>query len=137
MLQQTAVQAATSIVPIGITPQSVLIVEDHRLTRDVLTEYARDLGFETVTASCAYEGLRIAAVNRPDAILLDGLLPQMHGFELTRLLRNIDPGYRPRIILMTAIYKHIRYQNEARLKYGIDTYIIKPVSKEQLSEVLS
>jgi CheY-like chemotaxis protein len=114
----------------------VLIVEDHRFTRQTLLDCATEIGCETVAVAGAYEALRVAQEKRPDVILLDGLLPQMHGFELARLLRNLDRDYHPRIVLMTAIYKHIRYQNEARLKYGIDTYIIKPVSKETLQAVL-
>ncbi|HWW62400.1 MAG TPA: response regulator [Thermoanaerobaculia bacterium] len=115
----------------------VLIVEDHRLTRQMLADSASEIGCETVVASGAYEALRIAEAERPDVILVDGLLPQMHGFELARLLRNLDPEYRPRIILMTAIYKNIRYQNEAKLKYGVDDYIIKPISMDTLRAVLS
>jgi response regulator of citrate/malate metabolism len=34
---------------------------------------------------------------------------------------------------MTAIYKHTRYQNEAKLKYGVDDYLIKPVLPESLA----
>jgi response regulator of citrate/malate metabolism len=34
---------------------------------------------------------------------------------------------------MTAIYKHTRYQNEAKLKYGIDDYLIKPVLPQSLA----
>ena len=44
--------------------------------------------------------------------------------------------YAPRIIVVTAVYRHIRYQNEARLKYGIDHYLTKPVSREALAAAL-
>ena len=48
-------------------------------------------------------------------------------------IRRIDADYRPHIAIMTAIYKHTRYQNEARLKYGIDDYLIKPVLPQSLA----
>ena len=67
---------------------------------------------------------------------LDGLLPQMHGFEIARFVRRIDRGYRPHIAMMTAIYKNVRYQNEARLKYGIDDYILKPLQPEALAALV-
>jgi response regulator RpfG family c-di-GMP phosphodiesterase len=37
---------------------------------------------------------------------------------------------------MTAVYKHVRYQNEARLKYGIDDYIFKPLQPETLAALV-
>jgi len=112
---------------------SVLIVEDERKLRWLLINQFRTMGIEAVTASSSYEAIRVAGESRPDLILLDGLLPEMHGFEIARFIRRIDAGYRPHIAIMTAIYKHTRYQNEARLKYGIDDYLIKPVLPQSLA----
>src|SRR6478672_6810930 len=112
---------------------SVLIVEDERQLRWSLIEQFRTMGIEALTASSGYEAIRVAGESRPDLILLDGLLPEMHGFEIARFIRRIDVDYHPRIALMTAIYKHTRYQNEAKLKYGIDDYIIKPVPTQLLA----
>lgn len=106
---------------------TVLIVEDERKLRWSLIEQFRELNIAPFTASSGFEALRIASENRPDLILLDGLLPEMHGFEIARFIRHIDRDYHPRIALMTAIYKHTRYQNEAKLQYGIDDYLIKPL----------
>lgn len=112
---------------------SVLIVEDERRLRWSLIEQFRTMEIEALTASSGYEAIRVAGESRPDLILLDGLLPEMHGFEIARFIRRIDADYRPHIAIMTAIYKHTRYQNEARLKYGIDDYLIKPVLPQSLT----
>src|SRR5258707_2443245 len=106
---------------------AVLIVEDERKLRWSLIEEFRAMGIEALTASSGYEAIRVAGESRPDLILLDGLLPEMHGFEIARFVRRIDANYRPHIAIMTAIYKHTRYQNEAKLQYGIDDYLIKPL----------
>jgi len=111
----------------------VLVVEDERKLRWSLIEQFRTMGIEALTASSGYEAIRVAGESRPDLILLDGLLPEMHGFEIARFIRRIDADYRPHIAIMTAIYKHTRYQNEARLKYGIDDYLIKPVLPQSLA----
>jgi DNA-binding response OmpR family regulator len=112
---------------------AVLIVEDERKLRWSLIEEFRTIGIEALTASSGYEAIRVAGESRPDLILLDGLLPEMHGFEIARFMRRIDANYHPHIAIMTAIYKHTRYQNEARLKYGIDDYLIKPVLPQSLA----
>jgi DNA-binding response OmpR family regulator len=114
-------------VPVVATLPSVLIVEDERKQRASLVETFRAMNIDAMTASGGYEAIRIASECRPDLILVDGLLPEMHGFEISRFIRTIDADYHPRIALMTAIYKHARYQNEAKLKYGVDDYLIKPV----------
>jgi DNA-binding response OmpR family regulator len=111
---------------------TVLIVEDEQRLRWSLIESFRLMDIDALTASSGYEAIRIASERRPDLILVDGLLPEMHGFEIARFIRKIDAGYHPHIALMTAIYKHTRYQNEARLKYGIDDYLIKPVPQQLL-----
>jgi DNA-binding response OmpR family regulator len=112
---------------------AVLIVEDERKLRWSLIEHFRAIGIDALTASSGYEAIRVAGESRPDLILLDGLLPEMHGFEIARFIRRIDADYHPHIAIMTAIYKHTRYQNEARLKYGIDDYLIKPVMPQSLA----
>jgi DNA-binding response OmpR family regulator len=112
---------------------TVLVVEDERKLRWSLIEQFGSMGIDVLTAKSGYEAIRVAGEQRPDLILLDGLLPEMHGFEIARFIRRIDADYRPHIAIMTAIYKHTRYQNEARLKYGIDDYLIKPVLRESLA----
>jgi len=116
----------------GVALPTVLIVEDERKLRWSLCEQFGSMGIDALTASGGFEAIRIAGEMRPDLILLDGLLPEMHGFEIARFIRSMDAGYRPHIAIMTAIYKHTRYQNEARLKYGIDDYLIKPLLPESL-----
>ena len=115
---------------------TVLVVEDERKLRWSLIEQFGAMGIEVLTARSGYEAIRIAGEKRPSLILLDGLLPEMHGFEIARFIRRIDAGYRPHIAIMTAIYKHTRYQNEARLKYGIDDYLIKPVLPHALADLV-
>jgi len=128
--------AVSSPPPIALTPPSVLVVEDERKLRGWLIDQFFTLGIVPLMAGSGFEAIRVAAENRPSLILLDGLLPQMHGFEIARFVRNIDRGYRPYIAIMTAIYKNIRYRNEARLKYGIDDYIIKPLQPASLASLV-
>ena len=124
-----------SVVSHGEMP-SVLIAEDERKLRWWLIEQFSTINIVPLIASSGYEAIKIAAESRPDLVLLDGLLPEMHGFEIARFIRRIDADYRPRIAIMTAIYKNVRYQNEARLKYGIDDYMIKPLQPEALAALV-
>lgn len=115
--------------------QRVLVVDDDRRARKAVTEIIEETGAEVLTAKSGFEAIGIAHARRPDVIVLDGLLPQMHGFEVARFIRTI-PGYRPIIILVTAVYKGNHYELDARVKYGIDRYLTKPVSATALLEAL-
>jgi DNA-binding response OmpR family regulator len=134
-LAEIAVPRLPYVEPLTDLP-TVLVVEDERKLRWLLIEQFGSMGIEVLTAKSGYEAIRVAGEKRPGLILLDGLLPEMHGFEIARFIRRIDADYRPHIAIMTAIYKHTRYQNEARLKYGIDDYLIKPVLPHSLSELV-
>jgi CheY-like chemotaxis protein len=109
----------------------VLIAEDERKTRSMLVEMITNLGCETVIALTGLEAVRLAHEKRPDVLLLDGLLPELHGFEAARLVHAI-PDYHPRIIVITAVYKDGRYEKEAKATFDVDGYLVKPVTREAL-----
>jgi len=114
---------------------SVLVVEDNNRQRTQLIDQLKRMDISVHAATNAHEAIQVAALERPDVVLLDGLLPGMHGFEVARFLRHMDIAYRPFIVLNTAIYKALRYRNEARLKYGVDMYVEKPLGEQKLAHI--
>jgi CheY-like chemotaxis protein len=60
----------------------------------------------------------------------------MHGFEIARFVRSLAPEYRPRIVIITAVYKSQKYQSEAKLQFGVDRYLLKPVKKDDVAEAV-
>lgn len=115
---------------------TVLIVADERKTRWRLIEQFRAFGIAPHTAWAGWEAIRIAGEQRPDLILVDGLLPEMHRFELARCIRHLDDSYRPTIVVMAAIYKQMRYLNEPRLRYGVDDYLAKPLTDDAVATLI-
>jgi CheY-like chemotaxis protein len=114
----------------------VLIAEDQPKIRERLLAQLHGLGVSPRVTTTGFETLKAVERYRPDLILLDGLLPEMHGFEIARAVRRLDRNYRPRIAIITAIYKGTRYENEACLKYGIDDYLLKPVSTIDVAKLV-
>ena len=115
---------------------TALVAEDSAKQRDDLIANLAEMGVDAVGAKTGLEALKLVTERRPDLILLDGLLPEMHGFEIARAVRALDRDYHPRIVIITGVYKGTQYQNEARLRYGINDYLIKPVKKELLREII-
>jgi CheY-like chemotaxis protein len=114
----------------------VLLADDDPKSRTILTRALNDLGCEVFTAQTGAEAVKIASELRPNVLLLDGLMPEMGGFEAARFIRHLDSSYRPRIVLATGVYKNTRYKNEAHREYGVDAYLVKPVTADQLAHAL-
>ena len=114
----------------------VLIAEDERKTREFLVSVVDAVGCQTLVSTGGLEAVKLVQEHRPHVLLIDGLMPEMHGFEVARFVRALDPGYRPRIAIITAVYKDARYQSEARLKYGVDHYLVKPVTRDQVASAV-
>ncbi len=122
--------------PVKHEQMRVLLAEDEPRTREILTEILTKLGCRVTVAVPGLDALRKTHEERPNVLLLDGLMPEMHGFEVARCVRSIEASYRPRIVVLTAVYKNTRYQNEARMKYGVDGYLVKPVTPEQIGDAV-
>lgn len=127
---------ASSTEPLKPARLRILVAEDERKTREFLVSLLTKAGCDTMVANAGFEAVKVTQEKRPQMLLLDGLLPEMHGFEVARFVRGIDREYHPRIVLVTAVYKHTRYQSEARLRYGVDQYLVKPVTREQIANVI-
>jgi CheY-like chemotaxis protein len=117
-------------------PLRILVAEDQRIQRAYMVDLVSTDGAVVFEAATAHEAIKLAVQHRPELILLDGLLPGMHGFEVARFVRSIARDYHPRIVVTTAIYKHMRYRNEAKLRYGVDEYLLKPIDEQVLGAIV-
>jgi two-component system phosphate regulon response regulator PhoB len=113
-----------------MTAKQILIVEDEKPIREMVAFGLRRGGFEVREAEDC-RGARIELANRlPDLVLVDWMLPDMSGLELTRLLKK-DPATRDvPVIMLTA-----RAEEEDKirgLEGGADDYITKPFSPREL-----
>jgi CheY-like chemotaxis protein len=120
----------------GMVPIRVLIADDHCRTRETVGELLRELGCEVFFAKSGFEAIRVADHHRPQVVFLDGLMPEMTGFEAARFIRKLSGGYNPRIVMLTAVYKKAGYRNDAKLRYGVDGYLVKPVAREELASAI-
>ena len=105
----------------------ILIVEDEKnLARFVSLELQHE-GYDVVTADNGREGLEMALEKDFDLILLDLMLPEMDGFEVTRRLQQEKDTY---IMMMTA--RDSIMDIVAGLDRGADDYIVKPFEFPEL-----
>lgn len=106
----------------------LLVVDDEPSIRELLTMSLRFAGFETFWAADGAQALRQAEHHRPDLIVLDIMLPDMDGFEVTRKLRA--RGRNMPVVFLTA--KDETGDKVMGLTIGGDDYITKPFSLEEV-----
>src|SRR5437868_15509148 len=81
--------------------KTVLIIDDDPTVLIIASRCLQAEGVETLTADNGAEGLRLAKQRRPQVIILDLMMPKMHGYTLIQELRN-DPALRAVRILVTS-----------------------------------
>ena len=100
------------------------------MNRDMLSRRLQRRGFEVLIASDGEQGVAIAAVERPDLILMDMSLPVLDGWEATRRLKAAPETARIPVIGLTA---HAMATDRAKcIEAGCDEYDTKPVEFERL-----
>jgi DNA-binding response OmpR family regulator len=112
-----------------ITMKTILIIDDDFDCRFALRQYIRDR-FRVLDASTGQEGIRIAADEKPDLIILDLSMPGMDGFEVCDRLRANPRTRRTPIIILTG-----DASRESRLKgleLGADDYLSRPFDGAEL-----
>ncbi len=120
----------------------VLLVEDNPVNQEVACISLRRLGCQVVVASSGHEGLDAAMTDSHDIILMDCQMPELDGYQATRLLRDWEkqrslPGQMPvRVPVIALTANAMRGDRETCLAAGMDDYLAKPFSRAALTQVL-
>ena len=114
---------------------TVLVCDDDPLIRDLLAHRLSQRGYRVELARNGADGLERVAERRPDAIVLDAMMPRVDGFEVLRTLREDKESRHIPVIFLTA-RRQERDVLDA-LKLGADDFINKPFIPEELLSRLS
>ena len=113
-----------------MTNRQILVVEDERPIREMVAFGLRRAGFDVVEAEDTREARARIADRRPDLVLVDWMLPDMSGLELTRALKKDKDMREVPIIMLTARAEEQDKVNG--LEGGADDYVTKPFSPREL-----
>jgi CheY-like chemotaxis protein len=109
--------------------QTILVVDDNDIQRDLVRELLLPLGFEILTASTGRECLMLAERSKPNLILLDIAMPEMDGWQVAQRLRR-SSRERAAIIILSANAIDPRRVSDTERLY--DDYLMKPIDLRQL-----
>ncbi|MCU0826166.1 MAG: ATP-binding protein [Tabrizicola sp.] len=117
-------------------PLNVLLVEDNQINRLVARDMLAKAGHKVLEAHDGREGVRLAAMQRFDVILMDISMPELDGVAATRQIRDGDGPNRAAPIL--ALSAHALPEDKQRfLAAGIDDIIVKPLTIAALQQALA
>jgi two-component system phosphate regulon response regulator PhoB len=113
-----------------MTQKKILVVEDERAIREMLAFNLSRAGYQVLPAADGREARAAIADGFPDLVLMDWMLPDVSGLELTRQLKRDPQTKEIPVIMLTA-----RVEEDDRvagLDGGADDYIVKPFSPREL-----
>lgn len=112
----------------------VLVVDDNPSNRKLVCEFLKSIGTSAQTAEDGYQAEQMVAKEHFDLILMDVQMPGMDGLETTKLIRSKESGKRTPIVALTA--HAVNEQKTRLLLSGMDDFLSKPVSEEDLEHVI-
>lgn len=108
---------------------NVLIVDDEPQVRDIVATYLERDGFLVRTAQDGEEALAAIRARRPDALVLDLMLPKINGLAVLQTLR--DGGDDVPVVVLSA--RGQEHERVAGLELGADDYLAKPASPREIA----
>ncbi len=114
--------------------QRILVVEDNRDNMTLIIDVLESMDYEVIEARDGKTGVEKAESERPDLILMDLSLPEIDGWEATRIIKSKDSLSHIPIIALTA---HAMVgDRESALEAGCDDYMTKPLDLKVLASKL-
>src|SRR5690625_687050 len=109
--------------------QTILVVEDDKMIRELVSIYLKKSGYDVVKAADGEEAKEVFLTNHPCLVILDLMLPKLSGEEFCTWIREQERN-EVSIIMLSA---KARTEDKINgLKIGADDYIVKPFHPEEL-----
>ena len=115
--------------------KKVLIVDYDTQSLDALTRLIKSQKIQVVTASDGQAGYEKFRSEKPDLVILEAILPKVHGFDLTKKITQESGGQVP-VVIVTGLYKGPQYRHEAIATFGAADYFEKPVDPDRFVDTI-
>ena len=124
----------SSIATRALSAKRILIIEDNADVRRILTVTLRHLGYLTLEAKDASDGIKMSLTEIPDLILMDISLPDLSGLDTARRIKD-NPKTSQIPIVACSGWKDEDIITKA-LEVGVAEFLTKPISPERVAELI-
>jgi len=119
-----------------MSEKKILIVDYESSSLESLSRILKNLKVQVIQATDGAQAYDLFKEEKPDLVILEAILPKLHGFDLTRKIVQDSQGAVP-VIILTGLYKGPQYRHEAVANLGALKYLEKPVNPDVLLEIVS
>ncbi|MFH1438247.1 MAG: response regulator [Pseudomonadota bacterium] len=110
----------------------ILVVDDEEDILNLISKVLTENNYEVMTTQHGREALAIVKKENVDLIILDAMLPEIHGFDICKKLKASSKyGHIP-VLMISAIYRGWRFAQDLKESYGVDAFIEKPFKIQEL-----
>ncbi|MFC2142470.1 response regulator transcription factor, partial [Acidobacteriota bacterium] len=111
--------------------KTVLVVDFDERSIEPLSQFLKDEGFGVLVARDGEEGLEMAKKETPDLVVLEPMLPKLHGFELCGIItHDLEPKIP--VIILTKFYREEQFKIESVRSFGASAFVSKPFKKPEM-----
>ena len=110
----------------------ILVIDDHPETLSIIQSVLKQNGYQVIATQSSLNGVALAASEKPDLVMVDGMMPEIDGWEVCRRLRSDASLAHIPIIMFSAVEE--AEQKLAGFNAGADDYLTKPTEPDELIE---
>ncbi len=110
----------------------VLVVDDDPDIRHLVSRILTEKNLIVHQACRGLEALSLIKNAPPDLIILDAMLPEIHGFDICRKIKSSERFSNIPVIMISSVYKGWRFAQDLKESYGVDAFIEKPFTIDDL-----
>lgn len=110
----------------------VLVVDDDAGIRKMVVRLLVSRGLNVIEADRGHLALRLLKEHTPQLIVLDAMLPEVHGFDIARRIKHSERFAKIPIIMISAVYRGWRFAEDLKQGCGVEFFIEKPFRIEEL-----
>lgn len=131
-LTTTPIPSEAPKLPAVEETQTILVVDDDEGIIRLMEQILHARRYRVLTARAGREALAKVKESMPDLVILDGMLPEVHGFEICRQLKTSERFRHIPVIMVSAVHTGWRFVADVKEKYGADDYVEKPFEPADL-----
>ena len=120
-----------------MTSSKILLIHYDPRSQELHRRMLQENGFEVLTARDGASAMASFMENEPDLVLLEAMMPKVHGFEVCSDLKKTRLGRQTPVVVMSSVYKGRKYRDEAIHTHGADEFVELPMDDTKLIAVLN
>lgn len=109
-----------------------VVIDDDEAIRNLVARVLAHDGFEIVTAADGQKAGEVLQARRPDLIVLDAMLPHVHGFEICASIKRSPSWASVPVIMISAVFKGFESARSIQEVHGADAFLEKPFEIQHL-----